>query len=338
MWQDLRVFKDIVGDQGMVTDAHDLESHNTDWTKKFHGNSALMLRPKTNEEVSQCLKHCNDRKIAVVPQAGNTNLVGGAVPVHDEIILNTSRMNRILDFDESYGIISSEAGVILRALHNHAIERGYEVPLDLGAKDSCQIGGNLANNAGGLKVIRHNSMHANTIGLKAVMADGTILDNMTTLRKDNTGYDFKHLFIGSEGTLGVITECALLCPPYPTKKHIAMLTCNTFDDVLTLLQKAKKQLGDILYAYEVMDSASMEIVLDQDQQNSVFPFSKQYPFYVIIETGSSEVNFGDQDGEKKNDADLDKMFSLFDIASDQIKDGVVAQDMKQFKQIWHLRE
>ena len=144
-------------------------------------------------------------------------------------------MNRILDFDESYGIISSEAGVILRTLHNHAIERGYEIPLDLGAKDSCQIGGNLANNAGGLKVIRHNSMHANTIGLKAVMADGTILDNMTTLRKDNTGYDFKHLFIGSEGTLGMITECALLCPPYPTKKHIAMVTCKTFDDVLTLL-------------------------------------------------------------------------------------------------------
>ena len=105
-------------------------------------------------------------------------------------------------------------------------------------------------------------MHANTIGLKAVMANGTILDNMTTLRKDNTGYDFKHLFIGSEGTLGIITECALLCPPYPTKKHIAMVSCASFDDVLTLLQKTKKQMGDILYAYEVMDRDSMEIVLD----------------------------------------------------------------------------
>ena len=105
-------------------------------------------------------------------------------------------------------------------------------------------------------------MHANTIGLKAVMANGTILDNMTTLRKDNTGYDFKHLFIGSEGTLGIITECALLCQPYPTKKHIAMVSCASFDDVLTLLQKTKKQMGDILYAYEVMDRDSMEIVLD----------------------------------------------------------------------------
>jgi len=110
-------------------------------------------------------------------------------------------------------------------------------------------------------VIRHNSMHANTIGLKAVLPDGTILDNMTTLRKDNTGYDLKHLFIGSEGTLGVITECALLCPPYPTKKHVAMLSVSSFDKVLQLLHKTKSLLGDILFAYEVMDEASMQIVL-----------------------------------------------------------------------------
>ena len=150
------------------------------------------------------------------------------MPVHDEVILNTSRMDKILDFDESYGIISSEAGVILRKLQDHAVERGYEVPLDIGARDSCQIGGNLANNAGGLKVIRQNSLHANTIGLKAVLPDGTILDNMTTLRKDNTGYDLKHLFIGSEGTLGVITECSILCPPNATKRHLAMVCLNSF--------------------------------------------------------------------------------------------------------------
>jgi len=271
----------------MITDGDDLESHNTDWTKKFKGRSPLLLRPQTNEEVSQCLKHCNDRKLAVVPQAGNTNLVGGAVPVHDEVIINTSRMNRILGFEESYGIISSEAGVILRNLHNYAIERGYEVPLDLGAKDSCQIGGNLANNAGGLKVIRHNSIHANTIGLKAVLPDGTILDNMTTLRKDNTGYDLKHLFIGSEGTLGIITECAMLCPPNPNKKHVAMVTVNSFENVLKLLHKTKQQLSDILYAFEVMDDISMQLVMSEDA-NAVYPFSKPYPFYVIIETGSTE--------------------------------------------------
>ena len=236
------------------------------------GKSGLLLRPHTNEQVSACLKHCNDRKLAVVPQAGNTNLVGGSVPVHDEVILSTSRMNRILNFDESYGIVTAEAGVILKTLQNYTKELGYEVPLDLGASGTCQIGGNLANNAGGLKVIRHNSMHANTIGLKMVLADGTILDNMTTLRKDNTGYDLKHLFIGSEGTLGMITECSLLCPPYPTKKHIAMVTLRTFEDVLKLLHKTKAVLGDILYAFEVMDRGSMELVLGLDS-NAVFPFT-----------------------------------------------------------------
>ena len=148
--------------------------------------------------------------------------------MHDEVIVSTSRMDTILDFDESYGIISAEAGVVLRTLQNHAIERGYEVPLEMGAERTCQIGGNLATNPGGLKTIRYNSLHANTIGLKAVLPDGTIMDNMTTLRKDNTGYDLKHLFIGSEGTLGVITECSILCPPNATKRHLAMVCLNSF--------------------------------------------------------------------------------------------------------------
>lgn len=130
----------------------------------------------------------------------------------------------------------------------------------------------MANNAGGLKVIRHNSLHANAIGLKAVLPDGTILDNMTTLRKDNTGYDLKHLFIGSEGTLGVITECALLCPPHATKKHNALVCVNSFDDVLKLLHKTKALLGDILYAFEVMDKESMDLVVEQDKVNAINPF------------------------------------------------------------------
>ena len=171
-------------------------------------------------------------------------------------------------------------------------------------------------------------MHANTIGLKCVLPDGTILDNMTTLRKDNTGYDLKHLFIGSEGTLGLITECAILCPPNPTKKNIAMVTCNSFQEVLTILHKTKALLGDILYAFEVMDRESVELVLDQDKLYSVNPFGdRTFPFYIIIETGSTEaLSFGDEpaEGKPKNDADLDKLFQLFESAGDEIIDGVVA--------------
>ena len=166
-------------------------------------------------------------------------MVGGNVPLLDEIIINTARMNQILGFDESYGILQAEAGCILSDLQDYTKERHYEVPLDLGAKGTCMIGGNLATNAGGIKFIRHNSMHANCVGLKAVLPDGRILDNMTTLRKDNTGYDLKHLFIGSEGTLGMITECALLCPPLLTNRNLAMVTCSTWDGVLDILKSTK---------------------------------------------------------------------------------------------------
>lgn len=148
-------------------------------------------------------------------------------------------MSKIISFDESYGIITAQAGAILGDMQDYLHEIGYTMPLDLGAKGSCQIGGNLSTNAGGIHFIRHNSLHANCIGLKAVLPNGEILDNITTLRKDNTGYDLKHLFIGAEGTLGVITECAILCPPKPKFKQLAILACNSFEDVVSVLKMAK---------------------------------------------------------------------------------------------------
>ena len=149
------------------------------------------------------------------------------------------------------------------------------------------IGGNLATNAGGIKFIRHNSMHANCVGLKAVLPDGRILDNMTTLRKDNTGYDLKHLFIGSEGTLGIITECALLCPPLLTNRNLAMVACKSFDDVLNILKIAKTELSDLLQAIEVLDHPSVQLVLDRFKDTRS-PFPKNYNFYVLIEIASKE--------------------------------------------------
>jgi len=210
-----------------------------DWTRKFQGNSKLMLKPKTNEEIVEILKYCNNEKLAVVPQGGNTGLVGGSQPIFDEIILSTSKMNKIIGFDESYGIITSQSGAILQDMESHLNDLGYSMPIDLGAKGSCQIGGNLSTNAGGIHFIKHNSLHANCIGLKAVLATGEVLDNITTLRKDNTGYDLKHLFIGAEGTLGVITECAILCPPMPKFKELCVVACESFDDVVEVLKRAK---------------------------------------------------------------------------------------------------
>ena len=178
--------------------------------KKYIGDSKIVLKPKTTQEVSDILKYCNQRRLAVVPQGGNTGLVGGSVPIFDEIILSLSRMNQIKHFDQNYSIVHTQAGVVLEKLAEYLQDYGHMPPIDLGAKGSCHIGGNLATNAGGIKLIKYNSMHANCIGIEAVLADGTIINDMKGLRKDNTGYDLKQLFIGSEGTLGIITECAIL--------------------------------------------------------------------------------------------------------------------------------
>ena len=270
----MSTFRGILGSRGIIEDEHELDAFNTDWTRKWKGNSKLVVRPGTTEETAEVLKYCNMRKLAVVPQGGKTGLVGGNVPVFDEVILQTGRMNKILGFDESYGILSAEAGCILSDCQDYTKNVNYEVPLDLGAKGTCMIGGNLATNAGGIKYIRHNSMHANCVGLKAVLPDGRILDNMTVLRKDNTGYDLKHLFIGSEGTLGIITECAILCPPLLTNRNLALLTCRNWDGVLNVLKTAKSELSDLIQAIEVIDTPSVQLVLDEFKDQAVLPFSQ----------------------------------------------------------------
>ena len=249
---DVQHFASIVGGANVITDADALESYNTDWLRQYHGASRLALRPGSTAEVSQIIAHCNARRLPVVPQGGNTGLVGGSVPVDDEVVLALGRMNRVLSMDEHAGSLLCEAGCVLETLQEYVWARGYTMPLDLGAKGSCQIGGNVATNAGGLRFLRYGSLHGSVLGLEAVLADGTVLDNLTALRKDNTGcvqaaatldqpwlvspsshitwstllstlglpsvgrYDVKQLFIGSEGTLGVVTGVALALPKAPT--------------------------------------------------------------------------------------------------------------------------
>jgi D-2-hydroxyglutarate dehydrogenase len=217
----------------IIQDQENLSKHNLDWSKKFVGQSKVVLKPTTTEQVSQVLKYCNERKLAVVPQGGNTGLVGGATPCFDEIIINMGSMNRVIGFDKSYGILSAEAGCVLQDLQAVAEKNNSEFPLETGSQKYCMIGGNLATNCLGIDLIKHNSMHANCVGLKAVLPNGDILDNMTTLRKDNTGYDLKQLFIGAEGTLGIITECAMLCgPPKKTQKNLVLIGCKSFEDCI----------------------------------------------------------------------------------------------------------
>ncbi|KAJ1649085.1 D-lactate ferricytochrome c oxidoreductase, partial [Coemansia sp. RSA 25] len=229
---------------GGTADAVELEGFNADWLNKYRGNSQLVLRPKTTEQVSQILKYCNTHNIAVVPQGGNTGLVGGSVPVHDEIVLSLRNMNKIRSYDELSGILVCDAGCVLEELGNYVGERGHIMPLDLGAKGSCHIGGNVAANAGGIRFLRYGTLHGSVLGLEVVLPDGTVLDNLSTLRKDNTGYDLKQLFIGSEGTLGVITGVSVATPQRPSAVNVAVLGVPTYECVQRAFKLARKRCGE----------------------------------------------------------------------------------------------
>lgn len=231
-----------------------------------------------------------------------------------------SSMNKILNFDESYGIVTAESGAILGDLQEYLGNIGYTIPLDLGARGTCQIGGNLSTNAGGIHFIRHNSLHANCIGLKAVLPNGEILDNITTLRKDNTGYDLKHLFIGAEGTLGVITECAILCPPKPKSKQLAVFACSSYEEALNVLKMAKKNLSDILQACELLDRDSMRVSLKFNKQKELF--DGVYPFYMLIEVASNN------DPEMVPE-DSERLLEFTSIVDAHIEDGLIPQGETQ---------
>lgn len=220
---DIKYFESILSPDRCITEQHDIEPHNIDVYRTYRGSGQLLLKPKTTDEVSAILKHCNARKLAVCPQGGNTGLVAGATPIFDEIILCTQLMNQIEYVDETAGILVCQSGCILEKLEEHVSKRGLRMPIDLGAKGSCQIGGNISTNAGGLRVVRYGSLHGNVLGIEAVKADGTILDLMSNFKKDNTGYHLKHLFIGSEGTLGVVTKLAIACSTAPKAINVALL-------------------------------------------------------------------------------------------------------------------
>ncbi|KAM7251072.1 hypothetical protein ACFE04_022955 [Oxalis oulophora] len=324
---DVDYFKGVLGENNVSQD--DLEAANTDWMNKYRGSSKLLLRPKSTEQVSQILKYCNSRRLAVVPQGGNTGLVGGSVPVFDEVIVNMGLMNNIIAFDKVSGILVCEAGCILENLITFLDNEGFIMPLDLGAKGSCQIGGNVSTNAGGLRLVRYGSLHGTVLGVEAVLANGEVLDILGTLRKDNTGYDLKHLFIGSEGSLGIITKVSILTPPKLSSVNLAFLACEDYVSCQRLLQEAKRRLGEILSAFEFLDEGSMNLVVNHlDGVRNPFP-STMHKFYVLIETTGSDESY---DKEKL------EAFLLRSLEDGLVSDGVIAQDINQASSIWRIRE
>uniref|UniRef100_A0A8C7E278 D-2-hydroxyglutarate dehydrogenase, mitochondrial n=1 Tax=Naja naja TaxID=35670 RepID=A0A8C7E278_NAJNA len=322
---DLNFFEHLLPGR-VITDAEELKSFNVDWLKSVRGCSTLLLKPRTTMEVSQILKYCNEKNLAVNPQGGNTGLVGGSVPVFDEIILSTGLMNQIISFDHISGILICQAGCILENLNQYLEPKGFVMPLDLGAKGSCHIGGNVATNAGGLRLLRYGSLRGTVLGLEVVLADGSILNCLTSLRKDNTGYDLKQLFIGSEGTLGIVTAVSILCPRKPNAVNLAFLACPSFPQVLKTFIICKDMLGEILSAYEFMDNGCMKLV--ERYLKLTNPVAES-PFYVLIETSGSNST---HDEEKLS------YFLEHVMGSDLVVDGTLASEGKKIKALWALRE
>lgn len=298
-----------------------------------------------------------------MPQGGNTGLCGGATPINDEIILSLEDMDTIHNLDAHSGILTCDSGCILQNLSEYSSEYGYLFPLDIGSKGTCQIGGNVSTNAGGQYFFRFGGLHGTVMGLEVVLPDGRVMHlNMDrdgfdgqahqqrngrggTHRKDNTGYDLKHLFIGAEGTLGIVTKVAIACPALPTSKNATLLVCDSYKNVLKVLQSAKEELGEILSAMELMDYNTLKLVqqysfrgddsgsrLLQDMLQSDPPSSQPeqfQPLYLLVETQGSN----DEHDTLKMDAFLSRLYE-----SDTIYNGFLAQDTKQMMEMWNIRE
>ncbi|HEY8580074.1 MAG TPA: FAD-binding oxidoreductase [Beijerinckiaceae bacterium] len=320
----------IVGPRYVLTGAGDVAAYLAEPRELFHGRARCVVRPGSTQEVADVLRACSQAGVAVVPQGGNTGLVGGQIPgqgEHDEVLLSLKRMDRVREVDASSMTITVEAGLTLLRVQEEAEKAGALFPLSLASEGSCTIGGNLATNAGGTAVLAYGNARDLVMGLEVVLADGRVLSNLSKLKKDNTGYDLKHLFMGSEGTLGVITACVLKLFPRPRAMQTAFIGLRTPDDALALLNLAQAMAGGDVKTFEIMSRFGVEIVA-RHAQGARDPLAQPHPWYVLLELGSAV----DDDGAA--------MMALLEAAMEQglVEDAAVAASLEQRKDFWRLRE
>ena len=252
----------IVGERGIVAPT-ETKPYETDWRDQYHGRAAAVVRPASTDEVARVVTLLAELGVAIVPQGGNTSLCGASVPDGSgtQVIVNLSRMNRVRAVDPGNNTMTVEAGCILATLQETAEKHGRLFPLSLGAQGSCEIGGNLSTNAGGTGVVRYGNTRELVLGLEVVLPDGRVWDGLRGLRKDNTGYDLKHLFVGAEGTLGIITAAVLKLSPRPRAVATAFVGVRSPHDALALFRRLRAAAGEALTAFETMPRFGLQIVL-----------------------------------------------------------------------------
>ncbi len=324
-------FISIVGEKNALRDAHDIEPYLIEPREKFGGKTTLVLRPSEVEEVSAILKLATETGTAIVPQGGNTGLVGGQMPdaSGEQVILSLSRLNKIRSVEPSGNLMIVEAGVVLQKVQEAAEKAGRLFPLSLGSEGSCQIGGNLSSNAGGTAVLAYGNTRELCLGVEVVLPTGEVLNDLRYVKKDNTGYDLKDLFVGAEGTLGVITAAVLKLFPLPKGKGVAYVGLNSPDDALKLLALAQSHAGASLTGFELMPRVGVEFSVAHTE-GVRDPLQGVHNWYVLIDISSSRSA---EDARETIEAILTEGFE-----AGLVEDATIADSTAQEKSFWHMRE
>jgi FAD/FMN-containing dehydrogenase len=326
-----KLLADIVGAAHVLTAPADTKPYLTDWRRQYSGSAECVVRPADTAEVARVVALCAGENIAVVPQGGNTGLCGGSVPAgtRPQIVLSLSRLNRIRELDALNDTITVEAGCVLAAVQQAAADAGRFFPLSLAAEGSCQIGGNLSTNAGGVNVLRYGMARDQVLGLEVVLADGRLWEGLRALRKDNTGYDLKQLFLGAEGTLGVITAAVLRLHPAPTSSVTAWIALESPRKAVQLLAALRERLGDRLSAFELASRSCLEAVLSHSKDTQD-PLGAPHPWYVLAEL----ADHGDTQALRERvEGALSECVEL-----GTVRDAVLAQSVAQARALWRIRE
>ncbi|QUS38443.1 FAD-binding oxidoreductase [Tardiphaga alba] len=320
-------FRSIVGDKYAITDQADVHAYVTEDRNLFTGTSPLVLRPGSTAEVAAICKLATETRTAIVPQGGNTGLVGGQTPYGGEVVLSMRRMDKVREIDTSSNTMTAEAGLVLQIAQQRAAEADRLFPLSLGSEGSCTIGGNLSSNAGGTTALAYGVAREMALGLEVVLADGRILNGLSKLKKDNTGYDLRNIFIGAEGTLGIITAATLKLFPKPRAVETAFVGLKSPEDALKLLGISRSQAGGNLTSFELI----AHIAVDFSVRHGIGirdPLTSKHDWYVLMELSS-----GRDDARATLESILEQGFE-----EGIVDDAAIAENISQRQAFWKLRE
>ena len=323
--------KDLLGPKGFTTDPAEMAPWLEDWRKRFHGAAAAMVSPASTAEVAEIVRACAEERVPLVPQGGNTSMVGGAVPTPagDAVLLSLRRMNRIRAISADTGIGVAEAGVVLAHFHEAAAAVGRRFPLTLGARGSATIGGLVSTNAGGTQVLRFGTMRGLVQGLEAVLPDGSLFDGLAPLKKDNRGYDLRQLLIGAEGTLGVVTAASLKLVPAVGSRSVAWIGLATPEKALALLRLLDDEVGDAVESFELVPKAALDLVL-RHVPGTRPPLEGAHPWHVLVEAVAPPA-------APAPEAALGRALGAA-LENGVVDDAVIAASEAQAEAFWRLRD